>query len=940
MYRHMIQYRIARIAGSSRYSKVFEDGLGRFTGGTVSIHVRPGSRPVFMRARPLAYALREPVERALDQLVRDGILTPVDRSDWATPIVPVVKKDGTIRICADYKLTLNKILEIDRYPLPRVEDLLTRLHGGERFSKIDLSQAYAQLELDQSKKYTVINTHKGMFMFNRLVYGLASSPGIFQKRLEQLFADLPHVGVFLDDIIITGLNTKDHINNLHKVFSRLLSHGLKVKKEKCTFFSESISYLGHVISKQGVHTCQDKVKAIVNTPTPCNVSELRAFIGMTMYYAKFIKNVSTILAPLYRLLRADVVFNWCSDCEAAFNRVKHILASSEVLVHYSPDKPLVLTADASAVGVGAVISHITEAGERPVAYASRSLSAAERAYSQIDREALAIVFGIRKYHQYLYGRKFILRTDHKPLTYIFGTKVGIPIMAASRLQRWAILLSGYNYEIEYVASKKNCADGLSRLPHTKQKHGHSNNNERSYLNFVEDFLPVTNNEVRKETAKDLILSRIMLYVQSGWPQSCTDETVKPYFMRRNELYSDCGCLMWGYRMIIPTTLRVNVLKQLHIAHMGIVKTKSLARSYVWWPNIDRDVEALCQSCETCLTEGAAPPRAQPQPWLYTAQPWSRLHIDFLGPYHGKTFLIITDSSSKWLEVFEMPRTNASQVIKVLRNTFARFGLPIEIVSDQGPPFTSIEFKNFLNSNGIRQLFSPAYHPSSNGAAENAVKVCKSTIRKAYKDNVDVDAALQAFLLSYRNTPHTTTGQSPAMLLQRRSLRTRLDVLRSDRTLEERVRVAQQRQVDNAGGVSREIEPHATVWTRNYAGGDKWLKGVVEAKVGSREYLIDNGDGRITRKHIDHIKRRARLSDVTCPDSNALDSSTPATVPVAGEGDAVATSEVGVGTDGADNLREGESRGQLESQAQPPQLSPLPEERSKRVRKPVSRFKIG
>lgn len=170
---------------SSRYCEVFADGLGRFTGGTVGFQLRPGARPVFLRARPLAYALREPVERALDALVKDGVISPVSASDWATPIVPVMKKDGTIRVCGDFKMTLNKCLEIDRFPLPRVEDLLAKLHGGVKFTKIDLSQAYAQFELDDSRQYTVINTHKGLFRYNRLIYGLASSPGIFQRKLEE-----------------------------------------------------------------------------------------------------------------------------------------------------------------------------------------------------------------------------------------------------------------------------------------------------------------------------------------------------------------------------------------------------------------------------------------------------------------------------------------------------------------------------------------------------------------------------------------------------------------------------------------------------------------------------------------------------------------------------------------------------------------------------------
>lgn len=219
---------------------------------------------------------------------------------------------------------------------------------------------------------------------------------------------------------------------------------------------------------------------------------------------------------------------WSQECQVAFEAIKRALSSSEVLTHYSGSLPLVLTADASSVGLGCVISHLTPAGERPVAYASRTLSAAERAYAQIDREALAIVYGVRKFHQYLYGRKFILRTDHKPLTYIFGNKVGIPVMAASRLQRWAVLLSGYDYTIEYVTSARNCADGLSRLPQTNTKHG-CRDEDITYLNFVENFLPITNNDVKIATSKDILLSRVYTYIQSGWPGSCADDELQPFF---------------------------------------------------------------------------------------------------------------------------------------------------------------------------------------------------------------------------------------------------------------------------------------------------------------------------------------------------------------------------------------------------------------------------
>lgn len=709
---------------SSRYCKVFEDGLGKFTGGTVGFRLREGARPVFLRARPLAYALREPVERALDQLERDGVITPVSCSDWATPIVPVMKKDGTIRVCGDFKITLNKCLEVDRFPLPRVEDLLTKLHGGQKFTKLDLSQAYAQFELDESKKYTVINTHKGLYMYNRLIYGLASSPGIFQRKLEELFGDMPRVGVFLDDLIITGSDDKSHIDTLHEVFKRLVKYGLKIKKEKCTFFADSVTYLGFVISSKGVHTSPDKIKAIKEVPEPKNVTELRSFIGMVMYYSKFVPNMSTIMQPLYDLLKKDTKFEWKCCHSETFIKIKEMLTSSTVLAHYSSSLPLVLTTDASAVGVGAVISHLTPTGERPVAFASRTLNAAEKGYSQIEKEALAIIYGVRKFHQYLYGRNFILRTDHKPLVTIFGDKSGIPIMAASRMQRWAVILAGYNYKIEYIRSDKNAADALSRMPVDQ---GKRDKIESTYLHFVQNFLPVTRKMVIENIAKDKVLKKVFIYLQSGWPNHCDEEELKPYFNRRNELYLDGGCIVWGYRLVIPEPLREYLLKELHIGHLGMVKMKSTARSIVWWAGIDADIERTCRACGTCTAEAPAPPQAPPRPWPFATEPWSRLHVDFLGPFQGKTFLVIIDSTSKWIELFHMRHTKASSVIKVLRETFARFGLPKEIVSDNGPPFSSKEYADFMNKNGIRLTFTAVYHPSSNGAAEGAVSNCANEL---------------------------------------------------------------------------------------------------------------------------------------------------------------------------------------------------------------------
>ncbi|XP_063380957.1 uncharacterized protein K02A2.6-like [Cydia fagiglandana] len=808
-----------------------------------------------MRARPLAYALRGPVERELERLQREGVITPVETADWATPIVPVVKSDGSLRICGDYKISLNKYLEVDRFPLPRVEDLFAKLHGGKKFSKIDLSQAYAQLVLDDTSKYTVINTHKGLFKYNRLIYGLSSSPGIFQRILEQMFVDIPRVGVFLDDVVITGLDDQEHLKNLTAVFERLQKYGLKIKNEKCSFMSESITYLGYVVNSEGIHTCPKKIEGIVNATTPSNVTELRSFIGMTMYYAKFVKNISTIMAPLYALLKKEMKFNWTAECDMAFNEIKHLLSSSKVLVHYSPDLPLILTTDASSYGVGGVISHIMPDGtERAIAYASRVLNKAERAYSQIDKEALGIIYSVKKFHQFLYGRRFVLRTDHKPLVTIFGDKAGIPVMAASRLQRWAVILGGYQYDIEYIPTAKNAADALSRLPSTSQDV--KDYTEVTYINFVQDFLPITSMEVRKETEKDETLRKVNQFLSRGWPDHCSEEEMKPYFARRQELYTDTGCIMWGYRMVIPATLRPTIMKELHSSHQGMVKMKGIARSFVWWPGIDKDIEQICKLCAICAADAAATAKSAPQPWPYHEQAWSRLHIDFLGPFEGRMFFVIVDSTSKWIEAFVMQRTTGTAVIKVLMEIFARFGLPKEVVSDNGPPFTSQEVDQFMTRSGIKHTYSAPYHPASNGAAEGAVKLCKRALRKATKEKVDLDVALQSFLFNYRNCPHSTTGESPAMMLQKRALRCRLDLLQPGATVDQRVRQAQGKQVERfASKPSYQMKQGDPVWLQEYSGPDKWVPGTISEVKGNRNYVVTRENGTTSHRHTDQLKKR-------------------------------------------------------------------------------------
>ena len=538
---------------TERFKKLFVDELGRFNKYKITLKIKPNSQLKFFKPRPVPFALKPKVELELKRLVSLGILEKIDHSDFATPIVPVLKADGNVRICGDFSVTLNKVLYTDNYPLPRIEELFSKLHGGVEFSKIDLSRAYNQLVLDDSKNLTCINTHKGLFRFNRLVFGLANAPFIFQRAMEQLLSDIEGTCIFLDDILITGPTKTIHLERLKLVLSRLQDAGLRLKREKCEFFKSSVEYLGFIIDKNGLHKSNQKIKAILDAQCPKNVSELKSFLGMVNYYRCFVPNTSSILNPLHSLLKKSEPWIWGKLQNDAFTKIKQELISDRVLAHYNPELTTIVTADAGPAGLGAVLAQRQADGsERVVAYASRSLSKAERNYAQIQKEATAIVFAVKKFHHYLYGRTFpfTLRTDHKPLLSIIGTKKGIPELAANRLQRYALFLSAYNYNIEYVKGENNTADFLSRsVPIGNNiEIDDKGIDESSIVHFISDIFlkPITVNEIRKETERDEILRIVINHLKNGWPRNVNDVKLRPYFLCRLELFLENGCLLRYY----------------------------------------------------------------------------------------------------------------------------------------------------------------------------------------------------------------------------------------------------------------------------------------------------------------------------------------------------------------------------------------------------------
>ncbi|CAD6200297.1 unnamed protein product [Caenorhabditis auriculariae] len=438
------------------FPEVFVDGLGRCVKEQAKLVLKNEAQPVFKQKRPVPYGSVTAVEGELERLTQLGVIEPVNHSQWAAPVVCIKKASGKIRVCSDFSTGLNSALVDEEYPLPTAEEIFASLNGGSVFTQIDLSDAYLQVELDpESQKCAVINTHKGLFQYKRLPFGIKTAPAIFQKIMDKMIAGLTGVAVYLDDIIVVGRSKAEHRANVRKVFARIREYGFHLKLDKCSFEKSEIKYLGFILNAEGRRPDPEKVKAIKNMSAPKDAKVLRSFLGMISYYGQFIPNIKALRGPLDRLLVQDEDWRWTELERRSFDKLKEILSSDLNLVHFNPKYQIVLAADASDYGIGSVISHIMPDGtEKPIAHAARSLTETEKKYSQIEKEALALIFGVKKFHKFIFGRNFILRTDHKPLLSIFGNKNGIPVHSQNRLVRWAITLLGYHFKIEYINTEK------------------------------------------------------------------------------------------------------------------------------------------------------------------------------------------------------------------------------------------------------------------------------------------------------------------------------------------------------------------------------------------------------------------------------------------------------------------------------------------------------
>ncbi|CAF3331177.1 unnamed protein product [Rotaria socialis] len=694
-------------------------------------------------------------------------------------------------------------------------------------------------------------------------FGISNAPAIFQRIIDQVIGGIPNSIAYLDDILITGANEEEHLQTLDMVLSKLLEFGFRCNPEKCLFFQDEVSYLGFIIDRHGKRPDPGRVEAIIKMPAPKNVKELEAFIGKVNYYGQFISNFSDKCKSLNHLRKQNTRWEWSQEYQKSFERLLQDISNTTTLVHFDAHLPLILETDASHYGIGAVLLHrYPDGSERPISHASKTLTTAERNYSQIEKEAFSIIFGIKKFHQYLAGRSFELNTDHKPLLAIFNPSKGIPVTAANKIQRWALYLMGYNYNIRFKPTRSHAnADALSRLPIPDDNS--FIDNDSLQVNLIQtqliDQWPLKPNEIALATAKNDILNRVKNFVLTRWPLSFSrsqNRELIPYFNNRDSLSVVNDCILKDTRVIIPQQLHHRVVHMLHRGHLGIIKMKHLARTHCWWPNMDKDIIDMIKSCHIC--DKLQPlPKPQFKSWDEPRQVWSRLHMDFAGPFWNSKWLLIVDAKSKFPIVIDMGNdTTSKHLCDVLEHVIDWFGPPEKLAIDNGPPFNSYEMKNFYDIYAITHITTAPYHPASNGLAERFVRSFKEGMLKQQQtDQTSKVIALRNVLRSYRWPLHTSTGVPPAHMMFNSPIRTQLERMKPAEP------VKQQQQPKYAVG--------QLVWTLQHQLNHRsqWQQAIITRNISSMVYEIQLSDGQHQKRHQNQIHLRHSSNN----SSNEVDS---------------------------------------------------------------------
>jgi len=835
----------------AKYSEVFK-GLGTIP-GSYKIEIDPNVQPVVHPPRKVPVAIRTKVKSELDKLEESGIITKTtEPSDWVSSLLAVTKGDK-VRICIDPK-DLNVAIKRSHYPLTTIEDVVTRTEGSKVFGTLDCSQGFFQIALDdKSSRLTTFNTPWGRYRYLKLPMGLSCSPEVYQMAMVDMLGDIDGVEIVMDDILIHAVDLPTFERRLETVLKRCKEYDLRLNPKKTKLGLREVDWIGHKITDEGVKISENKVKAILQMPSPTSVDEVRRLLGMINYLSKFIHNLSDVTAPIRVLLKKDIAFYWDKEQEASFQMCKKILSEAPVLKFYSSTEPVVLSCDASSKGLGAVLLQ----NGQPVAYASKALTDAEKRYAQIEKELLGIVFACKYFHYLIYGRDQVtVETDHKPLELIWKKPL---VNAPMRLQKMLLRLQPYSLNIVYKKGKDiPVPDALSRLylPET----GPQLIDDAALVSVVDlCFSSQKELELRQSVKNDPVLQTLSYIIVSGWPEakSQVPDEVKPYWDFRDELTVDeSGLIFRGHRVVVPKEMRGKMLQLIHQAHLGIVKCKKRARDILFWPGMGKQIEDLVSRCSICQNRRSQQAKEPLLPTIVPDREWQKVACD-LFELDREMYIILVDYFSEYFEVGKLQDTKSVTVIQWLKEQFARFGIVQELVTDGASYFSSREFQEFTHCWQFKHTFSSPTHSQSNGMAERSVGICKQLFMKAKADGGDPFLAL----LDNRNVPRDRVLGSPVQRFLHRRTQTLLPM--SQTLLRPKVldQNAVRNQLENLRNVqknyydrgSKPLEPlkendFARIYTEN-----GWKPGrVVGVGPEPRSYKVLTESGRILRRNRRHL----------------------------------------------------------------------------------------
>ncbi|UYV68834.1 K02A2.6-like [Cordylochernes scorpioides] len=715
-----------------------------------------------IRKNPYRVSLKERkiIGDQINSMLKNGIISH-SSSPWASPIILVKKKNGTFRFCVDYR-NLNSVTVKDQYPLPRIDDCFDSLHGARYFTSLDLCSGYWQVEVEeQDREKTAFITPDGLYQFNVLPFGLCNGPATFERLMDTVLRT--HKWkiclCYLDDVIIFSEDLHSHLNRLKTILECLKTAGLTLNASKCRFAYTKLLILGHVVSNEGIAPDPEKIISIRKFPTPRTVKDVRAFLGLCSYYRRFIREFSKVALPLQILTRKNHSFAWGKEQELSFNSLKNKLISPEVLIHYDPNKPIGLHTDASDQGLGAVLVHLDEnTKERPISYASRTLQKAETNYSTTEKECLAIIWAIKKFRPYLYGRKFTIYTDHHSLCWMAKMK-----NPAGRLARWSLELQEYDFAIKYKSGKTHLdADGLSRCPIPEKIISTINYEEHDYDSYIKKIDNLVNQN------------------PNSYGENFTKFKEK-LFKKNPSVTGD------PWLLIVPKNKQKELLENMHdhptSGHMGIKRTYNRLKSKYFWPSMLKTVEEYVSSCPECQFRKTPSqlPQGLLQPIPPASRPFEKMGIDLMGRFpksgRGNSWILVcTDYYSRYIETAALPRGTAEEIADFfLQKVVLRHGAPKTVISDRGSCFLSKLFKEVLKICNTLHKKTTSYHPQTNGQTERMNRTLADMMAMYIDErHQNWDEILPFVTFAYNSSIQDTTGYSPYFLIHGREPLTFLD----------------------------------------------------------------------------------------------------------------------------------------------------------------------